>query len=187
MSSVPAAYRGAASGMRATFQNAGMMMSMGIFFTIVISNMAAHLPRAVDAGLLRFGLPATFAAGLAKLPPTGALFAALLGYNPMAHLLPASVLHRLPAAKAAALVGEHFFPSLIEAPFASALHVVFLFSALMSATAAGASLLRGKWFVYEEEAAPAGAKTEGPGPGAQLVRTPEPTAERLGESCAVEP
>lgn len=152
MSSVPAQFRGAASGMRATFQNAGMMMSMGIFFTIVISNLAAHLPHAVLSGLTTFGLPHTFALGISKLPPTATLFAALLGYNPMAHLLPASALHLLPSAKAAALVGEHFFPSLIKAPFANALHVVFLFSAIMSVIAAIASLLRGSRFIYDEHA-----------------------------------
>lgn len=179
MSSVPAEFRGAASGMRATFQNAGMMMSMGIFFTIVISNMATHLPVAVYSGLTTFGLPHTFALGLSKLPPTATLFAALLGYNPMAHLIPASVLHLLPSTKAAALVGEHFFPSLIKAPFATALHAVFLFSAVMSVIAAVASLLRGSRFVYEEHATqhapilvPQGTPTTGaPGEGEAAVGT----------------
>lgn len=152
MNSVPARFRGAASGMRSTFQNAGMMMSMGIFFTIVITNMASRLPHAMRTGLTAFGLPKTFALGLSRLPPTATLFAALLGYNPMAHLLPASVLRLLPPTKAAMLVGERFFPNLIRQPFVDALHVVFLFSAVMSGIAAVASLLRGRRFVYDESA-----------------------------------
>ncbi len=150
MSSVPALYRGAASGMRATFQNAGMMMSMGIFFTIVITGMNSHLPGALYGGLTGFGLPQTFAHAIASLPPTATLFAALLGYNPMAHLIPATALRALPAAKAASLVGEAFFPHLISSPFMTALSTVFFFSMAMSVVAAVASLLRGGRYIESE-------------------------------------
>ena len=177
MSSVPARYRGAASGMRSTFQNAGMMMSMGIFFTIVITNMAAHLPRAMYTGLTMFGLPKVFALGLSKLPPTATLFAALLGYNPMAHLLPASVLRVLPPVKAATLVGERFFPNLIRHPFVNALHAVFLFSAIMSGVAAIASLLRGRRYIYEDE-----GEGEGESEGESEGETKPPSGPLLGPS-----
>ncbi len=154
MSSVPALYRGAASGMRSTFQNAGMMMSMGIFFTIVIAGMSSHLPKALFDGLSAFGLPRAVASGLAKLPPTETLFAALLGYNPMAHLVAPSVLHALPAAKARILVGERYFPHLISGPFMAALRTVFLFSLAMSVIAAVVSLLRGGRYIARDEALP---------------------------------
>lgn len=150
MSSVPSRYRGAASGMRSTFQNGGMMMSMGIFFTIVITDMASHLPSAVLSGLTRLGVPAALAVGVAKLPPTATLFAALLGFNPMTELLPASALRHLPHAVVATLTGEHFFPDLIQRPFVDALHVAFLFSAIMSAVAAVVSLLRGRHLVQTD-------------------------------------
>ena len=150
MSSVPTMYRGAASGMRSTFQNAGMMMSMGIFFTIVITGMNGHLPGAMYQGLTQFGLPKALASGLSKLPPTATLFAALLGYNPMAHLIPAGVLHALPAARASILTGERYFPGLISAPFMDALREVFFFSMAMSLIAAVASLLRGGRYVHDE-------------------------------------
>ena len=150
MSSVPAEYRGAASGMRSTFQNAGMMVSMGIFFTIVITGMNAHLPATMFRGLVQVGLPATVAKGLSSLPPTATLFAALLGYNPMAHLVPQAVLGALPAVKAATVVGERFFPGLISAPFMRGLREVFLFSLAMSLVAAVASLLRGGRYIHEE-------------------------------------
>ncbi len=150
MNSVPAKYRGVASGMRATFMNAGQMMSMGIFFTIVISGLAAHLPQALSVGLAQQGLPGPIVKQLAGIPPTAALFAALLGYNPMQHLLPAAVLHTLPAHNAAVLIGESFFPGLIGAPFMHGLADAFWISFALSLVAAVASLLRGKNFVYEE-------------------------------------
>jgi MFS family permease len=43
MSSVPARHRGSASGMRSTFQNAGMSLSIGIFFSLMIAGLAASL------------------------------------------------------------------------------------------------------------------------------------------------
>ncbi|MCL6595955.1 MAG: MFS transporter [Firmicutes bacterium] len=152
MSSVPALYRGAASGMRATFQNAGMMMSMGIFFSIVIVGMSARLPGALAHGLAALGVGGALAARLSHLPATATLFAALLGYNPMAHMLPPAALHALPADRMRALVGERFFPSLIAAPFMAALRTVFLFSLAMSLVAAIASLLRGGRYIADEAA-----------------------------------
>lgn len=155
MSSLPPRFRGVGSGMRATFQNGGMMVSMGIFFSIVISVLAAKLPPSLTHSLTAFGLPAPVARGIAHLPPTAMLFAALLGYNPMAHLLPAAVQAHLPAAKLHVLTGERFFPGLIATPFMQALRVVFDFSLAMSLVAAVASLLRGGRFIYDEAAAPA--------------------------------
>jgi EmrB/QacA subfamily drug resistance transporter len=147
MSSVPTLYRGAASGTLATFQNAGMLMSMGVFFTIVIAGMNSHLPGALTSGLSAFALPHALIHGLAKLPPTATLFAALLGYNPMAHLIPASVLGALPAAQSTQLIGERFFPNLIGSTFMSALRLVFLFAMAVSLVAGIASLLRGGRYI----------------------------------------
>lgn len=151
MNSVPPRFRGAASGMRATFMNAGQMMSMGVFFSIVIAGLAAHLPHALSAGLSAQGLPPAAVQKVAALPPTFALFAALLGYNPMSHMLPGSVLHLLPAHNVAVLTGKKFFPHLIGPPFMKGLSEAFWISFGLSAAAALASLFRGKHFVHEED------------------------------------
>ena len=154
MNSVPANQRGAAAGMRATFQNSGMVVSIGVFFTLMIAGLAASLPGALDRGLLAHGVPAAVATQVANLPPVASLFAALLGYNPMASLLPASVLHALPASQAAILTSKEFFPQLIASSFGQGLVVVFVAGAAMSLVAAWASWLRGGRYVNDESAAP---------------------------------
>lgn len=142
MSSVPAEYRAIASGMRATFMNAGMVISMGVFFTVVISGLAGRLPAALRAGLAQAGAPPSIIAAAQHLPPASALFAALLGYNPFAALLTPSIASHLPAATVASLNSPHFFSSLIGGPFTDSLHVVFYMAAAMSVVAAFASALR---------------------------------------------
>ena len=148
MGSVPADQRGAASGMRATFQNGGSLMSIGVFFSIITAGLASVLPATLFNGLKQAGVPVAVAVKIAHLPPTSALFAAFLGYNPMATLLPGGVLHALPVARQAALLGQSFFPNLISSPFMVGLHGVFYLSAAMCLVAAVASLLRGKRYVY---------------------------------------
>ena len=142
MNSVPKEHRGVGSGMRATFQNAAALLSVGVFFSIVTAGLAGALPSALTAGLTPTGLPATLIARIAHLPPTAALFAAFLGYNPMGTLLPAAALHSLPAATQAHLLSQAFFPNLIAAPFMEGLRAVFLLSTGLSVIAALASLAR---------------------------------------------
>jgi MFS family permease len=145
MSSVPAHHRGAASGMRSTFQNSGMSLSIGVFFSLMIAGLASTLPRTLTAGLTSQGVPAATASSIAHLPPVSVIFSAMLGYNPVQNLLgPTGVLSRLPAANAATLTGKQFFPSLISGPFHHGLMIVFTAAALMSVTGAVVSLLRGK-------------------------------------------
>jgi MFS family permease len=145
MSSVPAEHRGAASGMRATFQNSGTALSIGVFFSLMTSGLATSLPRALNGGLQGQGVPADTAASVAHLPPVSTLFAAFLGNNPIRHLLePTGVLARLPAHDVATLTGTTFFPKVIAAPFHNGLTVVFTTAAIMSAVAAVASGLRGR-------------------------------------------
>ena len=144
MSSVPAAQRGVASGMRATFMNSGAIVSIGVFFSLITGGLASALPITLSNGLTTAGLPAALAGSIAHLPPSSALFAAFLGYNPMATLIPTKVLHALPAARQATLLGHSFFPNLISPPFMVGLQSVFYLSAAMCLVAALASLLRGK-------------------------------------------
>ena len=150
MNSVPARQRGAASGMRATFQNAGFVLSIGLFFSLMIAGLAARLPTTLYTGLTANGVPPATAERIANLPPVGSLFAAFLGYNPIRTLLGPAALARLSPAQAANLTGTSFFPRLIAEPFRHGLAIVFLAALVMSVVAAGASWLRGGRYVHEE-------------------------------------
>jgi MFS family permease len=131
MSSVPAAERGAASGVRATFFNAGSSLSIGIFFSLMIVGLAHTLPTSMSAGLQAQGVSVSVANEVANLPPVGSLFAAFLGYNPIAELLaPFNAMHQ-PGVNADVLTGQTFFPELITGPFHSGLVVVFSAAAAM--------------------------------------------------------
>jgi MFS family permease len=131
MSSVPAAQRGAASGVRATFFNAGSSLSIGIFFSLMIIGLANTLPSAMSSGLQEQGVSAAVAHDVANLPPVGSLFAAFLGYNPIAELLAPSGALQQPGVNADVLTGKTFFPHLITEPFHSGLVVVFIAAAVM--------------------------------------------------------
>jgi MFS family permease len=144
MSSVPARQRGVGSGMRATFQNSGTALSVGVFFSLMIAGLASSLPRTLSDGLTQQGVPPGVAHQVASLPPVSSLFAAILGVNPVQHLLaPSGVLPTLPAAAQQALTGRQFFPRLISAPFHQGLFVVFAAAAALSVLGALASVLRG--------------------------------------------
>jgi MFS family permease len=145
MGSVPASDRGVASGMRATFQNSGTAISIGVVFTLMIAGLSSSLPSTLSNGLVKVGVPSGVAHQVATLPPVSSLFASVLGVNPIQHLLqPSGVLAKLPAASQATLTGREFFPSLLAGPFHSGLIVVFGVSAGLSVLAGLASLLRGK-------------------------------------------
>jgi EmrB/QacA subfamily drug resistance transporter len=151
MNSVPAKYRGVASGMRATIQNSGMLLSMSLFFSMIIIGLASKLPPVLYAGLVAQGIPPAVASQTANLPPTGALFAAFLGYNPMQQLLPHAVLANLPAATRNLILGKEFFPSLMAPAFMASLRITFYGAAAMSLVAAIASLMRGEKYIHEVE------------------------------------
>lgn len=140
MSSVPAAQRGAASGVRATFFNAGSSLSIGIFFSLMVIGLASTLPAAMSAGLQHHGVAPGVAAEVATLPPVGSLFAAFLGYNPMAELLAPSGALAQPGVDAGVLTGTTFFPELITGPFHAGLVVVFGAAAVMMVVGAIASM-----------------------------------------------
>ncbi len=153
MSSVPPGRRGVASGMRATFQNSGSALSIGVFFSLMIAGLAGTLPGALASGLESHGVPASAAAHVASLPPVSTLFAAFLGDNPIGHLLSSTgVMGTLPAHDVAVLTGKRFFPELISGPFHHGLVTVFISAAVMATIAAAASALRGGRYTYTEEA-----------------------------------
>ncbi|HUY21079.1 MAG TPA: MFS transporter [Acidimicrobiales bacterium] len=143
MNAVPADQRGAASGMRATFMNSGFVLSIGIFFSLMIVGLAATLPGAMLHGLQAQGVPTATAHRVSSLPPVGTLFAAFLGDNPIRTLLGPQVLAHIGTVHAAVVTGRRFFPSLIAAPFHRGLIVAFSASALLCALAGVASLWAG--------------------------------------------
>jgi MFS family permease len=143
MSSVPAAQRGAAAGMRSMVLNAGMTASTAIFFTIVIASLSQNLGPALNAGAVNAGLPAPLAQGIASLPPGAAIFAAMLGYDPISHLIPVSALASLPPALAARISDPHFFAGLLAQPFVTGIRVALLACVAMCIVAGVTSALRG--------------------------------------------
>ncbi len=144
MNSLPASDRGAGSGMNTTFQNSAQVLSIGIFFTLMIVGLASTLPTSLAQGLADHGVPPTTAVRVSHLPPVSTLFAAFLGYNPIQHLLGPSVLAHLTGAQRRVLLGREFFPSLVSGPFRAGLHVAFDFSVLACLAAAAASWTRGR-------------------------------------------
>ncbi len=154
MNSLPATQRGAGAGMLATFMNSASVLSIGVFFTLMIVGLASGLPHALQTGLAAHGVPPTDAARVSALPPVATLFASFLGYNPMATLLGPHVLHSLPAGRANALTGRSFFPQLISGPFHTALVYAFAFAIVSCLVAAVASLLRGGKYHHREATVP---------------------------------
>jgi MFS family permease len=152
MNSVPSKERGAAAGVRSMCLQAGNVLSNGVFFTLMIGGLAGSLPAVLERGLLGRDVPAAIAATVAQLPPVSSLFAALLGYNPLATVLPAKALNALPESVATDLVGKGFFPQLLSGPFGQSLVIVFGAAATMTLVAAAASWLRGGRYVYVDPA-----------------------------------
>jgi MFS family permease len=153
MSSVPPGQRGAGSGIRSTFQNSGTALSIGVFFSLMIAGLASSLPTTLSAGLQHQGVPSGVAQQVATLPPVSSLFAAVLGVNPLQHLLaPSGVLATLPASAQQTITGRQFFPDLISGPFHQGLVVVFAVGAALALLAAVASALRGPRQVHAADA-----------------------------------
>jgi len=155
MNSLPASQRGAGAGMAATFNASAQVLSIGIFFTLMILGLASTLPTALLHGLVAQGVPLSTATRVSHLPPVGSLFAAFLGYNPMATLLGPAALHHLTGAQVSYITSRSFFPHLISSPFGTGLERAFDFAAAVCVLGAVASLLRGGKFHYTEPNEPA--------------------------------
>jgi hypothetical protein len=137
--------------MSTTFQNTSMVLSIGIFFSLMIVGLASSLPDTMQSGLTAHGVPATQAHAVAGLPPVAVLFASLLGYNPVQSLLGSHVLSQLRPSDATYLTGHTFFPSLISGPFHDGLIVAFGFAITACLVAAAASWMMGDKFVHADD------------------------------------
>ncbi len=149
MNSLPPADRGAGGSMNSTFQNSAQVLSIGIFFTLVILGLSSVLSSSMTSGLAAHGVPLATAQHVGNLPPVSILFAAFLGYNPVQQLLGTATLSHLSPASAAALTGRDFFPHLISKPFQAGLHEAFGFAIAACLVAAAASWSRGSRYVAE--------------------------------------
>jgi MFS family permease len=159
MNSLPANRRGAGGAMLNTFQNSASVLSIGLFFTVIVLGLSASLPKALLSGLTRQGVPLASATSISHLPAIGSLFSSFLGINPIQNLLGPKLL-ALPGVHRQVLLGHSFFPSLIEAPFANGLHLAFIAAAGLCFLGAVFSWLRGPG-VQHELAAPQDEIAEG--------------------------
>ncbi|MFF1734886.1 MFS transporter [Streptomyces sp. NPDC058247] len=178
MNSLPPDQRGVGAGISTTFQNSATVLSIGIFFSLMIAGLSTSLPAALTHGLTAQGVPAADAAKVAALPPVGVLFASLLGYNPIQTLLGPHVLAQLPPGHAHYLTGRGFFPELISQPFADGLSVAFDFAIAACVVAAVASLLRGGRYIHDDRSLPQAAAPllapAPPAPAPAPASAPEP-------------
>jgi MFS family permease len=178
MNSLPSGDRGAGGGMNQTFQNSAQVLSVGIFFTLLIAGLSASLPAAASAGLQAHGLAPAAALRVAHSPPISILFAAFLGYNPIQHLAGPAALAGLSAHARAALTGQSFFPHLISAPFRDGLHSAFVFAIVACLIAAAASLMRGGRYEHVERDEHVTATAGAAAAGAVMEATRGPASAR---------
>ncbi len=153
MNSVPPHERGVASGMMYTIVNTAFTASMAIFFTIVIVGITQQFPEAITASLTSIGV-SQLAPSMSSIPPTGALFSAFLGYNPveaMLSALPPALVATIPSSTLTTLTGTTWFPSTFAVAFMPSLQTSFFIGALLCAIAAVLSALRGERYIHEEE------------------------------------
>lgn len=148
MNSVPAESRGSAAGIQAAFMNSGMVLSIGIFFSLMIVGLSHALPNSLYLGLTANGVSATQAHQIAGLPVVGSLFASFLGYNPLASLLGSQSETHVTNGQWATLTGKHFFPNLISQPFHHGLVIVFSMALAMALIGAIFSALRGARYLH---------------------------------------
>jgi MFS family permease len=182
MNALPPGDRGAGSGMNTTFQNSAQVLSIGIFFSLMIAGLSSVLPTSMYAGLVAHGVPSAAATSIAHLPPVTTLFSAFLGYNPVQQLVGPHILSSLPAASRAALTGRSFFPQLISGAFRSGLHEALDFAIVASLLAALASWTRGRHVApADAEPVPVTAPVTVSANGGAVVADPDVAAESDSE------
>lgn len=153
MNSVPADQRGGAAGIQASFMNAGMVLSIGVFFSLMIVGLTNALPHALQSGLTKHGVAPAAAQAVAHVPAVGSLFSSFLGYNPLQGLLGSAAVAHVTPAQWTHLTGTSFFPQLLATPFHHGLVIVFSAAVVLSAVGAFFSWFRGERFVHHDHGA----------------------------------
>jgi MFS family permease len=151
MNSVSPKDRGVASGMITTVIMTAFTASMAMFFTIVIVGITQKFPGAMTSSLASIGA-VQLAPVLSSIPPTGALFSAFLGFNPVSTILsalPTQFVSSIPQGTLAILTGTTWFPQTLAEAFMPALRMSFYIGAAFCAIGAVLSGLRGANYVHK--------------------------------------
>ncbi len=151
MNSVPADQRGGAAGIQAAILNTGMVLSIGVFFSLMIIGLTNSLPKVMLQGLRSHGVGAAQANVAAHVPAVGSLFSSFLGFNPLKDLLKSPAFAHVTLAQWALLTSKHYFPSLLESPFHHGLIIVFSLAILIALIGALFSALRGERYVHQAQ------------------------------------
>jgi MFS family permease len=149
MSSVPQEDRSAASGLRASMQNIGLLMSFAVFLTLILVGSATALSTSISSALIKVGVPSDVVSELTRIPPAYALFAAFMGYDPMKFLMSQAGVD-LPGSVYAAVTKPTFFPSAIAPAMATGFIYAYHIAAIMAFTAAIFSYLRGREHIVHQ-------------------------------------
>jgi MFS family permease len=149
MNSVPADQRGGAAGIQAALMNTGMVLSIGVFFSLMIVGLTKTLPAAMYKGLTSHGIAASQATTVAHTPVVGSLFSSFLGFNPLKTLLVSRSSSHVSLATWTTLTGKHFFPSLLQSPFHHGLIIVFSAAIAISVVGALFSAFRGERYIHQ--------------------------------------
>ena len=157
MNSVPPERRGVASGMRSVMTSMANTVSIALYFSILLSGFESGLPHALYTSLMAAGFPQQVAEEVARMPPTAALFAAFLGYNPMKVVLESlgsygAALARADPSGVSEVLSNTWFPRVIAPPFMEGFRLTLAVSAGLVVAAAVASALRGRHAVHERAA-----------------------------------
>ncbi len=153
MGSVPPQQRGVASGMLITGVSTASVVSMGLFFSIVIIGITQRFPDAMTSSLTSIGV-VQLAPLLSNIPPTGALFSAFLGYNPVESVLstlPAAAVAMIPPSIKTTITGITWFPNTLANAFMPSLSTTFYIMAIFTAIAAFLSAMRGEKYVHGQD------------------------------------
>ena len=89
---------------------------------------------------------------MSAIPPTGSLFAAFLGYNPVRTILaavPKSVVAAISPATIGILTGMTWFPITFAQAFMPSLRISFYIGAAVALTGALLSAMRGSKYLYK--------------------------------------
>lgn len=151
MNSVGPGERGVASGMMATLMNSGFVLSMGMFFTIIVVELSRAFPPALVSALTSVDA-VSLISEMSSIPPTGALFAAFLGYNPVEMILEGmspSLVAEIAPETIAALTGTSWFPTTLAQAFMPSLGLSFYIGAGLSFVAALLCAMRGNKYIEE--------------------------------------
>ncbi|MBP2133265.1 MFS family permease [Methanomicrobium sp. W14] len=151
MNSVPAGDRGVSSGMMSTLMNSGFVLSMGMFFTIVVVELTKTFPSVLSSALTAVNA-SVLIPEMSAIPATGALFAAFLGYNPVQMILSGispDLVAGISSATIATLTGVNWFPETLAVAFMPSLDLSFYIGAALSFIAALLCSMRGNKYIEE--------------------------------------